>query len=101
MFHIDSLLFRDFHHVTRWKLIVFSTFDIKSGVKIDVLLLKYVSFDEESCVVTEMITIEHNSEKTYPTKHLNNRLNLYPPNLFQQALHFIIKDRYQKHMIIY
>ena len=101
MFHIDKIFFQTFHHVTRWKLIVFSMFHIKKGVKIDVMLEKYIPFQEESGVITEMITIENDTRKSYPTKHRDNRLNLYPPNLFQQSLHFIMKEKYQKHMVIY
>ena len=96
MYHIDSLFFRHFHHVTRWKLIVFSSHDVKSGMKKDVVLPKYNPFNEQMCVVTEMITIERNSEKSYPTKHLDNRLDLFPPKLFQQALHILVKDKYKQ-----
>ena len=60
------------------------------------MLAKYICFDEVSRMITE-----NNGEKKYPTKHLDNRVNLYPPNLFQQALHFIIKDRYKKHMTLH
>ena len=95
MYHIDSIFFRDFHHVTRWKLITFSSNDIKSEMKKDVILPKYIPFNEHMCVITENITIECNSEKSYPSKHLDNRLDLFPPKLFQQALHVLVKDKYK------
>ena len=70
MFHIDRYFFHSFHHVTRWKLIVISK--LVGEKKIDIILQKYIPFKEDCGIVTEKITIENDSEKKYPTKHLNN-----------------------------
>ena len=98
MYHIDKYFFSSFHHVTRWKLLVMSK--LINEKESDIILPKYIPFKEDCGVITERIIIESDDEKRYPAKHADNTVDLYPPTLFQQALHHILKAKDRNHMNI-
>ena len=91
VFHVDKLFFEDWHHVTRYELLVFQTIN-KHGLKKDVYTPKYIPYNEDDGIITETIRIPKAlDEKKYPGKHRNNMVNLHPPSLRIQALLKVIK----------
>ena len=57
--------------------------------KSDIIISKYIPFKEKSGIITQTIRIGDGEIGSYPMKHKDNICNLYPPNLFQQALHML------------
>ena len=89
--HFDFLC-TAFHHVTRWKLLVFSIKEQDGVGKYDLVIPKYIPYDEESGVVTETITIDDEVEDDkYPGKHRDNFMHRFPLSLYQQALRATMK----------
>ena len=88
--HIDNIFFKSFHHITRWKLYIYTEYDKLSKQKKDIAICVYIPYNKH--IITEQITfpekLDNKRKKRYPFKHLNNRCNkyFYPPSLFQQAL---------------
>ena len=77
---------------------MFSMYD-SEGEKSDYILPKYIPYSDQYGIVTKTIRIKQDSMEqedshTYPEKHINNRKDLNPPNLFQQSLHAIIKYKH-------
>ena len=89
-FHIDTYFFNDFHHVSRWRLIFYKMIDKHSGKTFHLAIPKYIWHKEEDGIITEKITITK-YDPSCLQKNLNNRLNLNPPSLFQQALHAVMR----------
>ena len=89
-FHLDTCYFRDFHHCTRWRLVVFK----------DCFLAKYMRLEHRRrgdqnayiCAQTRIFRSRDANIKAYPYKHINNVLDEGPPKLSQQALHVILKN---------
>ena len=86
--HLDKIFFRNFHDVTRWKLVIFTIYT-KFGKK-DGILWKYIPYDEENGIITKRISISEGDGK-YPLKHIDNKVDNFPPSLFQQSLLTIFK----------
>lgn len=100
MFHLDRYFFRTFHHVTRWKLLVFPIKDNTGSKLWDLVVPKYISYEEERGVVTKEITINIAEDAgagalPYPAKHKDNQLNFCPPSLYQQAFRAVMKFHHQ------
>ena len=96
--HIDHHFFKDFHHVTRWKLDVYadnfvpryiyhSTGMIAKETAIDSMLVQAVVRDANTG------HFEVISMPSYPQKHIKNVLDHGPPSLAEQSLHAYLRNK--------
>ena len=90
--HVYHNFFYSFHDVTRWYFLVLSNEESGKVDKKDIVLPKYVPYDEKNGITTKQISIDIDSKLKYPRKHFSNRTNYDPPSLLQQTLQFIIRN---------
>ena len=94
-FHLDRKSFMDFHHVTRYRLLVYHK-KSDNGQLYDLWFTVYIPYAKELGLITETIQIDKNAIKNYPKKHADNMIRTSPPTLYHECQNVLLESTYCK-----
>ena len=94
-FHLDRKFFMDFHHVTRYRLLVYHK-KSDNGQLYDLWFTVYIPYAKELGLITETIQIDKNAIKNYPKKHADYMIRTSPPTLYHQCQNVLLESTYCK-----
>ena len=76
--HIDNYFFRSFHHITRWKLYIYTEYNKVSKPKKDIAICVYIPYNKN--IITAQITFPEKVDNRCKIKYFDNRCNKYLVN---------------------
>ena len=92
-FHLDRKYFYGFHHVTRYRFLVYHK-KLADGRYEDIWFPLYIPFAKELRIITKTIKIDNDLEKKYPKKHFDNMIRTSPPTLYQQCVNRLMESTF-------